>query len=98
MECNKFSIPPWALSLVQLVGESLGDAFPGAAYQPIQVNCDFAASAHTDNQNHGPTYTCSLGAFEEGGLWVQDPDGASLLQLPVITGTCAWQSGSLVRG
>ena len=49
-------------------------AWPGALATHLTVSFNRLAPLHTDELNRGPSYLTAIGSFENGGLWVTDPE------------------------
>ena len=84
--------------MVRMVAESLRRDHPGAHFTTLQVNRGFAAVPHVDVMNVGMSYSCALGDFEGGALWVEDKLGATKMRMPDMQGALMHLSGTWVRG
>ena len=68
-------------------------------FHSLQINHDLPCRPHTDVMNHGEAWIRTLGRFVGGQVWLQNPAGSVLVEVPQdISGPSAALAGRRVRG
>ena len=65
--------------VVRMAADLLREAWPQAIFTTFQINRGFGVQPHVDANNVGLSYTCSVGDFQRGGLWLADTLGCTKL-------------------
>ena len=91
-------VPESAKGVVRMAAALLQEEWPQAIFTTLQINRGFGAQPHVDAYNVGLSYTCSVGDFERGGLWLANPFGCTKVRMPQLGASLSHLSGCVLRG